>query len=771
MAARLPQTIEGGWANAATTRGPAVDFDGLENALQGVGQEIERYDQARREADDALAGRELETARAAYEAQAIERATLYDGRAPGFASAELEAFDATIGPLLAREDLPDGVRDSLTRQSRDLRARVGATALATEARARGSRAAADRDAAEQAQAYRAIMAFNEMFGGMERARRDEWDGASPGLAEGLRGDFAHAREKVLEGLPAPVAERVRATLMSREVTLQATAMAQEDEARDAGVLRTVADGVRELGNRAMRDPSVLNRWEEEFAPIRAMLPAHLRAEAEREAREDVFARGLAARIDGGDWEAVREEIAAGRYDWMDPGVTARLGAAIESADAVRTIEDAQAEADLAAEIDADLRAILSGDAADPSLVARAQAIGGPDLAAKVRIDQQAARNVRPLMARLRALTPQQASAELERLTAASGDAVGSRTLELAREMVQQNQTLRAGDPAAWAATEVGPGDRPGREVRQRLEAFQSAPSAETAQAYARATWTAQTQAGVGQLQRRILPAATAEAWVAGLDADGAPASALPDLAQRIALFGPGFRGQIVRELGLAGLKPGDVGALTHYAERPGRMAQYVRGRAMRPNEAVPEAETRRNVDAQVREALAGFNRALASGDGAIANIEAARTLAYGLVAGGETVENAVRAATRPLTERWDIRDGFAIPTDRGLDLRRVANNAAWTTQGLLERGGEGLYAPPSERLTPEQSRRNYRDIVREHGRWRNTADGQGLELVTPRPDGAGWVRVRDAEGRDVVRSWEDLSRRRVRDRYGRWSWE
>lgn len=781
MAAKLPQSIEGGWADAPVTRGAAPDFASLDSALQGAASQIRDYDQARRRADDEIAGRELEAARAGYEAQAIERAAAYDGRAPGYAAAELAAFDATVSPVLARDDLPDGVRDSLTRQSRQLRTRVGAAALATEARARAARAAADRDAAEQAQAYRAVMAFNDVFGGLERTRRDQWDGASPGLAEGLRADFAFAREKVLEGLPAPVAERVRATLMSREVTLQANAMAQEDEARDAGVLRTVADGVRDLGNRAMRDPALLNRWEEEFAPIRAMLPAHLRAEAEREAKEDVFARGLEARIDGGDFEAVRDEIAAGRYDWMDPSVTARLGDAIESADAVRTVEDAQAEADLAAEIDLDLRGILNGEPPDPSLVARAEAIGGADLAAKVRIDQQAARNVRPLVARLRTMDPAEIASEMERLTAASGDAVGSRTLELAREMVEQNQTLRSGDPAAWAATEFGPGDRPAREVRARLEAFQSAPSPETAQAYARATWAAQQEAGVGQQQRRILPAATAEAWVEGLDADGAPASALPDLAQRIALFGPGFRGQIVRELGLAGLKPADLGALIHYAGSPARMAQYVRGRAAlaeiqprdgRPRAAsslVEDAEVRQEVDRAIIRDLSDYNAALSGGDGARATLEAARVLAFGLVATGTDPESAVRTATRPMTDGWDIRDGAAVPTDRGYSPRQVRVSADWEVQNLLADGGRGLYAPPSSRMSPEQSRRNYADIVREHGRWRNTADRRGWELVTPRADGGGWVRVRDAQGRDVVRSFEELNRprRRVR-RDGRW---
>lgn len=762
MGAKLPQAIDMGGPNGAVTRGAAVDFSSLEQAFEGAGRELQQYDEARKKADDDIAVRELEAAQGAYAGGAIERATAYDGRQPGFAQGELQAFDATIAPILAREDLPDGVRDRLTLRSRDLRTRVGAQAIATEARARGARSAADRDAAEQAEAYKAIMAFNEVFDGLEDARRAEWDGASPGLAEGLRGDFNLTREMVLANLPEPVAERVRASLQSREVTLQATAMAQEDEARDAGVLNTVTAAVNGLGNRVARDPTLLNRWEEEFAPIRALLPAHLRTAAEREAKQDIFSRGLQTRIEGGEFETVRTELAAGRYDWMDAPVIDRLKAAIETADSVRTVEDAQAEADLEAEIETDLRGILAGQPPNQGLIARAETIGGPDLAAKVRTDQAAAQNVRPLMARLRTMTPAEMSAELERLSAASGDAVGARTLELARGLVEQNQTTKGTDPAEWAATSIGPGDRVAAEVRARRTAFESAPSADTAQAYARSTWAAQRAGGVGLQQRRILPSTMAAAWVAGLDADGAPATALPELAQRLALFGPSFRPQVVRELGLAGLKPADLGALTHYSANPGRMAAYVRARGRPLNQLVETQGARAELESALSDRLTQYNAALASGQGMEATREAARVMAYGLVAQGVSPRDAARQATAPMVDGWDFRGSYAIPERQGLDTRRIAANTGWVVQGLIENGGVGLYAPPSTRYTPEQSRRNYVDIVREHAQWRNLADGTGVELVTPASNGQAWVRVRDADGQDVVRTWSQLNGRRVR---------
>lgn len=777
MASRLPQAIDGGAPNGVTTRGVAVDVSGLEQAFKVAGHELKQYDEARKAADDEIAARELETANTAYQAGALERASLYDGRGPGFASAELAAFDAQVAPLLARDDLDDGVRDSLTRQSRDLRVRIGSGAVATEARARGARAAADRDASEQAEAYRAIMAFDQVFDGLEDARRKEWDGATPGFAEGLRADFAFAREQVTAGLSPAVAERVRNTLMSREVTLQATAMAQEDEARDAGVMRTVTDGVASLGNRAARDPSLLARWDEEFAPIRTLLPAHLRVAAEREAKQDVFSRGLSARIEAGDFDAVRQEIAAGRYDWMDPGVVERLGAAIETADAVRTVEDAMAEADLAAEIDRDLTGILEGRVADAGLAARAEAVGGPDLAAKVRTDQQAALRVRPLMARLRTMTPAEVSAELERLSGGSVDAVGARTLELAQAMVAQNQELKGGDPATWTMTSVGPGDRVAENVQRRLAAFESAPSAETALAYAAATWNAQRAGGIGFEQRRILPASTAEAWVAAIDADGAPAAALPDLREKVALFGEVFRPQIVRELGLAGLSPADLGALSHY-NTPVQMDRYVRARAAmetgnspggrRTSAAglVQDVTKRAEVEEAVNQALAPYHAAFNDSQGTTARRDAALVVAYSEVARGASVRDAARLATAPITEGWDYRGTYAIPTTRGLNVRLIAANTGWAAQELFEDAGRGLYAPPPPAgLTRDQSRRNYLDVVRERGQWRNLPDGSGVYLIAPGRD--GWHPVRRANGQDVVMTWEQLNRSRVR-RDGRW---
>lgn len=752
--ARLPQSIDQQGPNGATASGRAVDFSSIGNALESAGAQVARWDESRREADDAVAGREIETVQQDYTLAAGLRAEEYDGRDPGFAARELAAFDAHYAPVLARTDVPDGVRDSLTRRTRELRARIGQQAIAVETTTRGRRSAADRDAADQAAALRALMVFQADFDGRADGRRQAWDGATPGFAAGTMEDFTAAQEAALADLPAPVAERLKPMLLSRQVTLQAQAMAAEDEGREAGTMATVSQGLQGLVNRAARDPSVMGRFEEEVAPILAAAPAALRERLEQETRERAQVGAIEARIQSGDYDAVEAEVERGAYDWMDPGMVARTREAVKSARANGVIEDAQAAADLEAQIAADLRAVLAGGQADASLIQRARLIGGDALAVQVETDQKAALEVRPLMARVRTMTPDQLQAELERRQAGATDAVGARALELAGSMIEADRALRS-NPAAWAATPNGPGDRVAEGVRDRYRAFTAEPTTETAQAYARSTWIAQREGGVPLSQRRILDSATAESWVGSLDADGVPGDGLAALATRAALFGPEFQPQVLRELTLAGMKPADLGALTHYASSPRRMALYVQGRSLAGDDRADKA-TREAVDAALNTALQPYMRAIGSQRGGPATVEAARTLAYGMAARGEDVRDAVRTATAPMTDAYEYEDDWALPVASGQSAGRVRAGARNVVRDLINRDGAGLFAPASTRMTPDQSRRTYADMVRDRATWRNLADDSGLELVMT--DGAGRpVRVRDAAGADVVRTWAQLS--------------
>lgn len=754
--ARLPQALDMQAPNGVATAPAALDFSSLDRALQGAARQVERVDAARRQADEQEAGRLIEETRQAYALGAGERAQLYDGRAPGFAEGELASFDDSFKALMEREDLPDGVKMAVGRQARALRAETGARAVAVEAQTRGQRAAADRDAANQATALKSFMAVQAAFDTKEDELRQGWDGVAPGYAESLLTAWRTEAEAMLEGLPEPIQERLKPMLLSQEANLQARALAVEDQRRDADTLRTVKDGLSALINRAQRDPSMMGRFDAEVQPILEAAPAHLRAALRTETFQAAQAQALTARINAGEFDAVEEELKSGLHDGLDPAIVARLNETVKSAKANGVVVDAQEQADLEAAVQADLRNILKGEAPDASLLSRARLIGGDTLASAIRIDQQAAQNVRPLMARLRTMTSTQAEAEVERLTAGATDAVGARTLELGLEMIRQDRQLRA-DPARWAATPVGPGDQAAETVRDRQRAFLLEPTPDTAQAYARATWTAQSEAGVPPLERRLLDAATAEAWVKDLDAEGTGEAQLAALAGRAALFGDGFRPQVLRELKLAGLGDGDLGALSFYAQSPRRLALYARDRGEKLTELVPEKAQRERLDREVQAALAPYVQALGSRDGAAGATEAARRTAYGMVKRGESVADAVRTATAPMVDNFDFQGSWAVPRDQGLNLGRVTLSARREVEALVRRNGRDGYAPPSSRYTPEQARRLYADQVAERAYWRNLNDNSGVELVMPDLQGRP-VRVKDGRGQDVVRTFEQLQR-------------
>lgn len=768
--ARLPQALDLNAPRGVVSRGEALDFSGVDRALQGAAQQVRRVDEVRRQADDEQAARIVQAAEAEYNAGAIERANAYDGRSPGYAQAELAAFDATFQPVQNREDLPDGVRMALTRRVQEAQARYGARALATEAETRSRRVAADRDASEQAAALRARMEVMGRFDALEDARRQAWDGASPGYAAGVLEDWRTTSEEVLAALPIEVQERLRPALLADEVQLQARALAAEDEAREANTNRTVADGLQMLVNRVRRDPSLIGRLDAEMAPVLAAAPAALRTRLADETRQEAAAAAVEARVERGEWDAVEADIEAGRFDNLDPARVERFRALVGTAKANGVVVDAQRLADLEAARAADQIAILEGGQPNSELIREARLLGGETLAGEVRIAQEAARRVQPLIGRLRTLTPEQAAEVMEELRGGATDAIGAATVELAQTMVEANNAARA-DPATWAATPISGGDTAARTVRQRLTAYQAQPTPETAQAYARATLALQASGGVAARDRRILSQEEAQGWLELLDRPEAAAEGMRTLAQRVELFGDQYRPQIMQELAASGLATADVGALIQFSRSPRMLNLYAAGRnamlgeptatgrrsALRENEVITDAGDLQRLNRELTQTLAGYRRTIGAGPGGEASAAAVRTVAIGLVASGVRPADAVRQAAASITEAWDFHETYAIPKRGGLDRGMIRRNLGRQLEALTRGDGEALPAPPSSIYTPAQSRRIYRDQVRAGAYWRNLPDDSGVELVMLDEEDVP-VRVLDRDGNELVRTWGDLSR-------------
>ena len=256
----------------------------------------------------------------------------------------------------------------------------------------------------------------------------------------------------------------------------------------------------------------------------------------------------------------------------------------------------------------------------------------------------------------------------------------------------------------------------------------------------------------------MLDKATAESWVKDLDAEGTGEAQLAALAARAALFGDGFRPQVLRELKLAGLNDADLGAVAFYAGSPRRLALYARDRGQKLTDLVPERAEREQLDSQLQAALQPYMQALGTRDGAAGALGAAQLTAYGMVKRGASVRDAVRTATAPMSDGYDFQGTWAVPKDRGLTLGRVTLSARREVEALVRRNGADGFAHPSDRYTPEQARRIYADQVADRAFWRNLSDDSGIELVMPIPDTGALVRVKDGAGADVVRTWDQLER-------------
>lgn len=780
MPAKLPQAIEQPAPNGAVSQGSAIDASSLERAFASAGRQVEQFDEARKKADEEVAGRVVGEFVGEYNAGAIERWASYDGRELGRDAAEIGLFDAQAARVRDLPDLTDGERDAVRRQLQTQRAAIATRAMATAAEARARRFAADRDAFDKSEANRAFDEFYPGWNERHEAITDAYDGTTD-LPSTLAAAFEEYRTERMQDVPERIAERLNPRLDTLKTQIVMQAVHGQEQAQTAAVARNATASATALVNRVAANPGQLSQVDADVEAIAATLPALARPEFIERTRSEAYARGLATRVQKGEFEAVRAEIADGRYDWMDPARLDQLREEIKAQDAIVTVTDIQEAADLEAEAQLAIAGVLAGEQAPPGLVSRVTTTLGPAAGANLTMELESARRVRPLMLNIRTMSNAEVAAEMNRLAEGAGDAVGARTLEKARELVEQHVAQRGADPALASMTSLGPGDGVAAGVSARLAAFESTPTPATAQSYAQATLAAQAAAGLGSDQQRILPRSTADQWVAAIDADGAPANALPELARRIALFGP-HRGRIVRELRLAGLKTADYGALTHFSGSAARMDLYVQGRAamaslspergrrLGPAALVEDAGDRRDVAELLNRDLAPYDAALASGDGRAATREAAEVIAYSMVARGESVRDAVRTATAPMIDGWDFRGSYAIPTNRGLDTRRVAANTGWVLSDLLAEGGAGLRVPSDPRYTPEQNRRNYRDYVASESRWLNRTDGSGALLAVPAADRRNWVTVLAADGKPVSRTWEDLNRQRVR-RAGRWTFE
>ena len=314
--ARLPEAINTGTAVAqrATTAAVApTDF-----GLGAASQSLAAYGEARRRADDAEAAKVLREAQAAYEPAYAERAAAYDGQEAGWAARETETFDAAFSPLLAREDLPGGVRDALRAQVETYKTQVGGQAIGLESQRRAAVVAERRRVLEETQAHQRLSAFDALFAEDLQGVEDSFDGSQPDYAARLMEAYDARAKEVLEGTPEALRPAVERTLSARRVTQFAHALVTEDEGQDAYVAGQARAGAGVLVNSVLSNPAGYAGALERVESLGAGLPAKLRNGFAAEVRADLTKARVQGLIDRGEFVRAQEELAGGQYDALLP---------------------------------------------------------------------------------------------------------------------------------------------------------------------------------------------------------------------------------------------------------------------------------------------------------------------------------------------------------------------------------------------------------------------------------------------------------------------
>lgn len=745
--AKLPQALDMQRPNGAVSSGQALDFSSLDRALQGAARQVERFDEARRAADDKVAGHVVGEFTNKYTAESAERWALYDGRAAGQDTAEMALFDAAAAPLLDDEDLPDGVREAVRRQMTDLRQQTLTRVTATAAQVRAERFAADRDANENAAAQRVVQDGMVEWAETEaEARRAAEAGADlTGTLTPLWDSFVQERLAVH---PPGVRQRAAAIFERQRGQLVMGALQEQEANAELQTRQNSLAAASQFVNRVRRDPALLANGTTELGEIAASLPRAAQGAFVAEWMQKAGAAQIEARLENGQADAVEADIAAGHYDGLPTNVLEAARASVRQAQSVMTEEKAFAIANAQARHLQNLAAIARGEDADESVIAEARGLVKPEDLVGMLAEQQEAVRLRPFIQEMRKMDAAQAELELQRLEGLATTPAARNALSAVRREKDADFGLRGTDPAAWAQTPAGRSDRMRTAVAAAWANVKANPTPAAALDYATRALSVQAEAGIADANRRLIDRATARDMVAGLDAPGVDVGAnIRRLAAFADAFGP-HRARVMVELSRAGMTPRATGALMHYADQPQVLERYAAGLA-----ATPTSDEKQRVEREMRAVLGDYERTMASGVGLEATKAAVRTAAFGSLARGENVADAVKAAADPIVGDWAYGKTFAVPRSAGVGVLQAELGAQQRLHTLMADDLAALRTPTAPGYTQAQSRRRWRDVI-DQGGWVTRPDEKGLIYMIDL--GRGPEPLVQKDGRNVEMTWSEV---------------
>lgn len=757
--ARLPTSLDMPAPNGAMSSGSSVDFSSLDRALQGVASNIERFDQGRREANDAEARRLLADTAAKYSAEATERWALYDGVAPDQDRLEAAKFKETFAPILARDDLSDGLRDAVRRQVTDMERDITTRATVTQAQVRAQRFAADRDANEIAAASRIVQDGMVDWAAQEKEVRDA---AEPG--SGLPGALTQRWDAFVAERIAPhplaVQQRLKASFDRQRGTLVMGAIAEQERIDDTAGRANVASAANTFINRVRNDPMLLQQAPSELAEIAAGLPAKDRKAWIDQQLQLATASGIEGRIAKGDADGVAADLARGAYDFLTPQMLDQAHSLVRQGQAAMTDAKAMKALEYKALYQQSLSAVLRGEEPDNAWFAESLGVLKPEERASMAAALTTAKSYQEFRTNLQFMDAAQSEQALQGLEARVLTEEDRAVIGQLRKERDAEFSARLANPALYAMTPTNQRDISRPAVRAAWEAFRADPTPQKGEAYARQTLQVQADRRIPPSARRLLDPATIRPMIADLNRTGVD---VPGRLEALGEFADGFgryRGQAIAELVTAGMTAQTSGALMHYADQRPALELFNAGLS-----AKLSTDDTRAIAEETDRQLAGYARTMASGTAIDVTKAAVRTAAAGALARGSDVKAAVTAAVGPIVSGWDYGQQVGVPRSAGLDARAAEVTAKALVAQMFNAGQ--LRTPDGANMTAEQSRRKWIDIL-DRAALATSPDEQGVVVLIDM--GSGPERLALRSGGEVMLPWahlkanEGVAQRRARER-------
>lgn len=709
----------------------------------------------------------------------------YDGAEPGFARRQMTRLTERLQGF--GDDLPltSTERDALTRETSQLRERVGQRAIALESQKRGAVVAEGIAAREAVETGRLMAGYMARMAEGRQALDQAYDGSQADYAGQVAALHDTAAAEAIAAAPDHLQARLTQSLAGQRLQLLGSAMDVEQRGEQAYVVGQARTAFDTTLNAVLTAPSMYETAVGGLDPLLAGLPANLRPAERARMLDGLTDAYVGALIRDGEEDQAITLLNGGTLDTrLRPETKDRLLTL-----AVRKRDEPDAT-DMLAALQADQ--LMDDNLA--SLAATGEAIPGADPAtlagllspadlARYTLGIETAKRTHAATPGFGGMTEAEIAAHvaaLEPEPGAPGYAEAQQRWSLAQRQAAAEIKAREDDPAAWALQTapalrdslagLGEGDARARRM--------------AAANYAAGQMTLQAEAGIPEAERRVLSKTAAAEIVARAEGDADPANGLRGLAAVLEAFEPptgasaaqmrdafANRNRVIAELKAGGGDAGDLAAAMDLGNDPVRLGRYVaatRGEALDKLEGRDKTELERVVDRQLATYLASFAGAPASRELTEGRRLMAQRLAAERMANGAPGAAAAREAVEVVAGRYAFvgPTGWRMPAamaarrdpESGTTQQRTAEVGASRLLGALTvNDGSGLYTPADNGrgLTDEQRRRRYADTVRASGRWFATADDGGLVMMTPDLDG-GWTPALNGEGRPIAYSWGQL---------------